>query len=67
MKDHKFKKLIIEKCRISKIAHLDTRRPIKDIKTNKYTSEAPSLDRISLKIAQRSRNKPSMPKMPWEI
>lgn len=66
MKDYKLKKLIIQKCRISKIAFDNKSPPIKDIKTNKFNSEAPDLSRMYLKISQRPRNKPSMPKMPWE-
>lgn len=65
MKDYKLKKSQIYRHHISVIA-VEGSPPIKDIKTNKYKSEAPDLDRILLKASQTPRNKPSMPKMPWE-
>lgn len=65
MKDYKLKKLQIDRWHISKIA-VEGSPPIKDIKTNKFNSEAPDLNRILLKASQRPKNKPSMPKMPWE-
>lgn len=69
MKDYKLKKLAKQNFIISRFAYLDQdirSFPIKDIKTNKFNSEAPNLDRMYLKISQRPRNKPSMPKMPWD-
>jgi len=66
MKDYKFKKLIIQKCRISKIAFDSKSPPIKDLKTNKFNSIAPDLNRVQLRVHQKPRNKPSMPKMPWD-
>lgn len=68
MKSHQNKKYIKQKFMAKRLFTLkeDKNKPRSFLHSRTFNSEPIDIDRISLKKCQRSRNKPSMPQMPWD-
>lgn len=68
MKNKQYKKFLKQKFISKKLFVLmeDKNRPRSLLYSRTFNSEPIDIDRINLKKCQRSRNKPSMPQMPWD-